>query len=215
MRGVDTSPLLVNQGTGRYLALVLPAIVPADATTQVLSGRLDADVEVRSTSVHAPASIDALTGRGEVHMREGSVKQSTLFAGIADGGKGMTQLLALVPGVGSTLNELTRAVTFTEMSSTFTLADRQVRLDPVLLVSPSVDLRFSGVVGFDGRMDLKVPLRIGGSAGSAMEKFVPDRTIPLRVRGEPGRKPKVTPDLKLESVGKGLLDEFLKGRGGK
>jgi hypothetical protein len=213
MRQVDTSPLLVNKGSGRYLALVLPAIVPADATTQVLSGRLDADVELQSTSIDTPASIDRLTGRGQIQMREGEVKQSTLFAGLAQGGKGMSQLVTLVPGVGAALNDLTRAVTFREMSSTFTIAQRQVHLDPVVLVSPSVELRFSGIVAFDGRMDLKVPLRLTGKAGDAMEKFVPDRTIPLRVRAEAGQKPRVTPDLRIENVGKGLLDDLLKGRG--
>jgi hypothetical protein len=211
--GLDTSPLVTKQGAGRYLALVLPAIVPAEATTSVLSGRLDADLDLASQALSGPRAAPTLTGRGQVLMSQGSVKDSTLFGGLAGGGGTLSQLLKVVPGVGSAFSEWSKAVVFERLSSTFTIEREEIRLDPVVLVSQAMDLKFSGVVGFDGRMDLKVPLRVGGQAGQAMEPYVKDRTIPLRVRSAAGGKPQVTPELKMENLGKGLLDDVLRGLG--
>lgn len=210
IRGLDTSPVLVSGGAGHYLALVMPAIVPADATTNVLSGLLDADLDVTSAAIDQPRLADTLSGTGSVRMTQGSVKDSTIFSSLAgDGaGKGLSALIALVPGVGQEFRNLSRALMFQSLSSTFSIASRRIQLNPVELISPSVELRFTGVVGFDGASELSIPLKLGGDAGRAVEPYLADRTIPLRVSTPAGGKARVTPDLSPEKfVTGGLLDK--------
>ena len=119
-------------------------------------------------------------------------------------------LAKAVPSLGSGLAQLGKSVMFSELSSSFRLGGRKITLVPVILVSPSVTLKFGGVVGFDGTMDLAIPLVLGGEVGAQVGKVLPSRTIPLRVRGKTGAL-SVTPDLKLESIGKGLLEGAGKG----
>ncbi len=59
-------------------------------------------------------------------------------------------------------------------------------------------------------MDLSIPLVLTGDVGAQVGKFLTDRTIPLRVRGKTGAI-SVTPDLKLDAIGKGLLEGAGKG----
>lgn len=216
MRGVDTSPLLTGKGAAKALTLVLPAIVPSSATTAVLSGRLDADLDVSAASIEAPRMMQTLAGPGSVKMTQGQVRDSTLFSGLAGpgAGKGMELLGKVVPAVGKTIGELSRALLFTELSSVFTIGGEHLDLNPVVLVSPSADLRFTGRVGLDGRADLDVPLRLGGSAGKAVEPYLKDRTIPLTVTMRPNQPTKVTPRLDPSKLslekGKDLLEDLLK-----
>lgn len=225
VRGLDTSPMLTGKGAGKALTLVLPAIVPASATSSVLSGLLDADLDVRSAALASPNLTKTLAGPGSVRMTQGQVKDSTLFGALAGGGagKGLDVLTKLVPGVGKTFGELSRALLFSELSSTFTLGSERIALNPVVLVSPSVTLRFSGNVGFDGSGDLDVPLQLGGSAGKAVEPYLKDRTIPLAVSMRPNQPTRVVPKLdptKLVGLdgnlekglekGKDLLDDLFK-----
>jgi hypothetical protein len=147
-------------------------------------------------------------------MGRGTLTESTLFGAIAGKGKGgqaLTTLAKLVPELGRELEALGRSVVFSEMTSRFTIGERAVRLEEVRLTAERASLVFSGKVGFDGRTDLRVPLRLGGDAGKAIRPYVKDQTIPLRVRGDVA-SPRVEPDLKLENVGKGLLEDILKGR---
>jgi hypothetical protein len=212
-RGIDTSSLVTGKGASRYLPMVLPALVPAGSKTPVLSGRLDADVELASRSLSEPGLTDSLTGKGTLTMGKGTLSESTLFGAIAGkgkGGKGLATLAKLVPALGRELEAFGRAVVFSEMSSRFGIGGRKVRLDEVKLTAERASLVFSGVVGFDGKTDLRVPLRLGGDVGRAIEPYVKDRTIPLRVRGDVA-SPKVEPDLKLENVAKGLLEGLLDG----
>lgn len=211
--GLDTSPMVTGKGASRYLPLLLPAIVPAGSASPVLSGKLDADLDLRSDALRETGLSDTLSGPGSIKMTQGSVSDSTLFSalsGQAGGGSGLGMLAKVVPALGGSLGQLGKAVMFSELSSTFRLGARKITLDPVVLVSPSVSLRFQGVVGFDGSMDLTIPLVLGGEVGAQVGKYVPDRTIPLRVRGKTGAL-SVTPDLKLESLGKGLLEGAGKG----
>lgn len=211
IRGLDTSPLLTNKGAGRYLALVMPAIIPAEATSNVLSGLLDADLDLTSLALDQPRLAETLSGSGSVRMTQGSIKDSTIFSSLGgDGaGKGMAALLKLAPGLGGEIRNLSKALMFQSLSSTFRIANRRLDLDPVELISPSVELRFSGSVGFDGSTQLTIPLRLSGDAGRAIEPYLPNRTIPLKVSGKAGAL-RVAPDLSPESLVKGgLLDKGL------
>jgi|GEM_PF-5765417 len=215
VRGLDTSPMLTGKGAGKALTLVLPAIVPASATSSALSGLLDADLDVRSAALGSPSMTKTLAGPGSVRMTQGQVKDSTLFGSLAGGGgagKGLDVLLKLVPGVGKTFGELSKALLFSELSSTFTLGNERIALNPVVLVSPSVTLRFTGNVGFDGSGDLDMPLQLGGSAGKAIEPYLKDRTIPLAVTMRPNQPTRVVPKLdptKLVPLGGGDLGKGL------
>ena len=210
--GLDTSPMVTGKGASRYLPLLLPAIVPAGSTTPVLSGRLDADLDLRSDALREPGLSDTLSGPGSIKMTQGSVSDSTLFSALSGqaGGGSLGMLAKAVPALGGGLAQLGKSVMFSELSSSFRLGKRMISLDPVVLVSPSVTLRFGGVVGFDGTMDLAIPLVLGGDVGAQVGKVLPNRTIPLRVRGKTGAL-SVTPDLKMESIGKGLLEGAGKG----
>ena len=209
VRGLDTSPLVTGKGSSRYLSLVLPAIVPADATSSVLSGLLDANLDVKSDALRQPHLADTLSGPGDVHMTQGSVKNSTLFQGMTGGGGGgMSQLLKFVPGVGKEFESLSRALMFQDLSSKFTIGGRRIQLNPVTLVSPSINLTFTGVVGFDGATELRIPLKLSGDVGHAISPYVKDQTIPLKASQKAGGTMKVTPDLKLENVGAGLIDDL-------
>ena len=209
IKGLDTSPLLTNRGAGRYLALVMPAIVPAEATSNVLSGLLDADLDLKSLATDQPRLAQTLSGPGSVRMTQGSVKDSTIFSSLAgDGaGKGIAALVKLAPGIGHEFQNLSKALLFQSLSSTFTLGNRKIDLHPVELQSQSANLKFSGSVDFDGGMNLAIPLQLGGDAGKAIEPYIPNRTIPLKVSGKAGSL-HVTPDLSPESfVTGGLLDK--------
>ena len=209
MRGVDTSPIVTGAGSGRYLALVLPAIVPSSASSAALSGLLDADLDLQAAAIRQPRLADTLSGPGAVRMTQGSVKESTLFQGLSGGGgSGVSPLLKLVPGLGKDLEALSQALLFQELSSAFTLGNRLITLNPVTLVSPSMELKFTGVVGFDGATELRIPLRLSGAAGLAIAPYVKDQTIPLKVSQKAKGSMKVTPDLKLENLGTGLIDDL-------
>lgn len=209
IKGLDTSPLLTNRGAGKYLTLVLPAIIPAEATSNILSGLLDADLDLRSLSKDAPRLTDTLSGPGSIRMVGGSVKDSTIFSSLGGegAGKGIAALIQLAPGVGKEFQSLSKALLFQTLSSTFTIGNRKIDLNPVEMKSPSMELRFSGIVGFDGSTDLKIPLKLAGDAGKAVEPYLPDRTIPLHVTGKTGSL-HVTPEISAESLAKsGLLEK--------
>ena len=120
----------------------------------------------------------------------------------------MSQLLKFVPGVGKEFESLSRALMFQDLSSKFTIGGRRIQLNPVTLVSPSIDLTFTGVVGFDGATELRIPLKVSGDVGHAIAPYVKDQTIPLKASQKAGGTMKVTPDLKLENVGAGLIDDL-------
>ena len=209
IKGLDTSPMLTSRGAGHYLTLVLPAIVPAEASSNVLSGLMDADLDLRSLSIDQPRLADTLSGPGSVRMTQGTVKDSTIFSSLSGGGagKGIDALVQLAPGIGNEFRNLSKALLFQSLSSTFTIGKRQLALNPVELISPSVQLRFSGTVGFDGSMSLSIPLQLSGDAGKMIEPYIPNRTIPLKVSGTSSGSMRVTPDLSPESLLKGGLLE--------
>ena len=208
VRGMDTAPLLTGSGPGRWLPMLLPALVPGSRATPVISGRLDADLSFRSDSVHQPANTNSLTGTGAVRMTQGSVADSTIFRSLG-AGDGLTKLVAVVPAVGGAIADLGKSLLFSELSSRFEVGGRRIHLLEVRLTSPRALVAFDGWVGFDGIVDLDVPLVLGGDLGTAIEPYVPDRTIPLKVTGL-ASEPRVRPNLKLENVGKDLLDEIRK-----
>jgi uncharacterized protein involved in outer membrane biogenesis len=215
VRQVDTSSLVVGKGAGRYLPMLLPAIVPANATTPVLSGRLDADLSLSAYTPGRVAFLDALKGSGRLDMRQGTVKDSTLFAGLAGGGgsPGLAKLLSLVPGLGEEIQGLSRSLLFTEMASRFDVGGRAIRLLEVRLVSEAVTLAFDGRVGFDGTMDLSVPVRLQGKAGKATGRFLKDGVVRVRVTGTV-EKPRVLPDLRASDLAGGAVEDLLEKAGG-
>ncbi|MFV1958922.1 MAG: AsmA-like C-terminal region-containing protein, partial [Planctomycetota bacterium] len=217
LKGLDTSPLLVNQGLGSYLALLFPTIVPSDVQTTVLSGMLDADVSLAATDVSSPALSPSLTGSGRIVMKEGRIGESTLFrAAGGRGGLGKIEALlaAAVPEVGRELEGLSRTLTFRSLVSKFVVAREIITIRHGLLEGARVNVGFTGTVGFDERANLDVLVTLGGKAGKRLGRVLPSKTIPLKVRG-PLSKPQVVPNLKAGDLQRGALEGLLGGGKGE
>jgi len=219
LAAVDTSSVVIGEGgLGRYLAFALPALVPADAGVPVLSGRLDADLHGASTAIHGDALADGLTGKGTLQMAQGEVKQSTLFGG-GDGrmGKLVGALRLAVPAAGQVLAELQKAVAFSALVSTFTVAGRVLTVQQTKLTGERVVIDTSGTVGFDETINLKSRVVLQGKAGQALAARLPDGAIPLKIGGTLD-EPRVGPDVEMASLlpipgkkhGKGILDKIKK-----
>lgn len=212
LQSVDTAPLITGKGVGRFLPMVLPTILPAGASTPVLSGRMTARADLVSSALSGDALLDGLSGPGTVVLTQGTVSNSTLFSalGAGAGSKGLGTLMSLVPDVNKAFKDVGRTLLFTNLMSRFEVGGRKIRVDPVSLASQTVSLDFSGTVGFDGALSLKIPVRLEGDAGKAVKEYVPSRTIPVKVTGTLERIV-VVPDLDLKDLaGKSLLDELKK-----
>ncbi len=207
-RQVDTSGWVTGKGPARFLLFALPAIVPANSSSPALSGLLDAELKLASTDISDPALMHDLVGDGEVHMREGTVQDSTLFRGLG-GGRGLGQvgkiLAVTVPEVGSTLTSVSKALSFTKLDSEFNVGRRVVTLLRTELDGPVLSLSMTGTVDFDKRLDLVAKPRFLGGVGKKLSKVVPTAVIPLRVQGKIGDA-KVTPALSMTDLSPGALE---------
>lgn len=206
---VDTSSLLVDRGPSRFLVFALPATLPSNAQTPVLSGLLDARVNLRSGDLASPGLLDGLRGTGHVAMQQGEIKNSTLFQGSDQGKLGalFKVLGTAVSEVGDVVKSLTRALTFQTLESDFTVADRRVTVQQAKLSGRYVALLTKGVVTFEKQVNLTTDLTLQGSAGEKAAKILPSPTIPLRVTGTMPNTV-VTPNLDPSKLlGKGLLDK--------
>jgi hypothetical protein len=210
LEDVDTSPLVLGKGAGRFLPMILPTILPAGGATPAMSGLMTATLDLASSSITETDLTTMLRGPGSVALSKGTVSNSTLFTALGGGkaSKEVSTLVGLVPVVGKAFRDLGRALVFTDLSSRFELANRQIRLLEVKLRSHSISVDFDGVVGFDGRMSLRIPVRLEGDVGKAVKPYVADRTVPMKVSGKVS-SPSVEPDLDLKHLaGKGVLDRL-------
>nr|MDJ0975466.1 hypothetical protein [Planctomycetota bacterium] len=206
---VDTSSLIVDRGPARFLAFALPATLPSDASVPVLSGLLGARLNIQAADLADPTMLDTLRGSGRIEMEQGEIKNSTLFRSSGGGplGKALTALSVAVPEVGQVVKSVSRALTFQTLESIFSIAGRRVNVQRTQLTGRYVKLLTKGVVTFEQQVNLTTDLTFEGSAGRRVEKYLPDRTVPLRVTGKlPNTS--VTPNLDLSKLaGQGLLDK--------
>ena len=219
--GVDTSGVLVSRGLGRFLAFTLPALLPAGKATPVLSGRLDADLQGGAPSIADPALSHGLRGEGRIHMAGGEIQQSTLFGGARGGNfdRVISMLKVAVPEAGRALQELSRAVTFSQLDSRFRVQDRVLTLEQAKLVGSSAHVDMSGRVDFDQRVDLRAKVTLQGGGGRALGEVLPGGAIPLKISGSL-EAPQVDPDVDLKDLAAGglggrLLEDVKKSLGGK
>ncbi len=222
VKQVDTSPLLADRGFGKYLGYVVPTLIPTDSDTPVLSGRLDANVELQAASLSGPKLAPSLRGKGSIRMTQGAIAQSTLFQAIG-GGRGLgqagTMLIKAVPEVGSSLASLTRSLNFSKIESVFAIANEIVNVQRGLLESQQTRIDFKGNVGFDQRIDLAIDLALtGGKAAERLGRVLPSKTIPMRVRGTLD-KPQIQPNLDVKDLATGALEGLIpipgRGSGGE
>ncbi|MHC5011887.1 MAG: hypothetical protein ACYTG6_13245, partial [Planctomycetota bacterium] len=210
-RSIDTAPILVDHGPGRFLGFLLPTLLPANASVPVLSGRLDADVKLSAGDMAAPDLERSLRGEGWIRMAQGSISQSTLFRSIGGGG-GLGQiggiLLRAVPEVGSVLSGFMRAVTFSRVESRFAVANERVTITSGVLEGDRTRMTFQGTVGFDKQVGMNMALTLSGTAGERLARVLPSRTIPLRVQGSL-TAPRVVPNLKASDLAAGAAGEAL------
>lgn len=206
MNDVDTSGVITSKGVGRLLAFALPALLPANANVPVLSGLLTARVEAEAPSIEDPAMLDGLTGRGIVTMKQGEIKNSTLFGGGGGGalGKVIQGLKVAVPEAGRILEGATEALTFSSLESKFRVDKRIVHVERAKLTGSALDVDMRGTVQFDKRVALSSKLILKGSAGSKVEKVLPEGAIPLRVRGTLAA-PQVSPDIDMGKLLAGAI----------
>lgn len=211
MKDVDLSTLLVDHGAGKYLGYVLPTLVPVDQSTPVLSGKLEADLDLKAADFAPETLKPTLAGRGRVSLTQGTLGQSTLFGaigggqGLGDVGKALQQV---VPEVGRELGNLQRSLAFQSVLSRFSIANQVVTVEETKLSAQSVRIDMTGTVTFEQQANLALRLWMGGMGGEALKRVLPDQTIPLKVRGKLD-KPQVLPDLKASDLLKGALPALL------
>lgn len=214
-RGIDTSKLLVSQGLGRYLTYLFPTIVPMDASTNVLSGKLDADLNLAAADLAGDRLAPTLAGQGRLTMAQGRIGESTLFE-VATQGGGLGKigqiLAATVPEIGKELKGLSRHLTFHRLESRFDVAKEILTIRHGMLEGERVNISFPGRVAFDQRMDLKLLVTLGGKAGERLGRILPSKTIPLTARGTLS-DPVLTPDLKASDLQAGALKGLIPGGG--
>jgi hypothetical protein len=215
LKGVDLSTVLLDHGAGKYLGYVLPTIVPTDKSTPVLSGRLDADVDLAATDVSGDALRKTLAGRGNLALTQGTLAESTLFAAIG-GGNGLGEvgktLRQVAPEVGQALAGFQRAVTFESLMSRFEVGGERIDVKEARLAGHAVRIDMAGIVDFEQRIDLATLLWIGSKAGERLKTVVPDQTLPLRVKNTL-QDPRIIPDVKMGNLLKGALERLLQQGG--
>lgn len=215
LKGVDLSTVIGNHGAGQYLGYVLPTLVPMDKATPMLSGRLDADLDLAAADLTGDPALASLAGRGTVALTQGTLGESTLFGAIA-GGNGLGDvgktLLQVVPEVGQELANLQKTLAFQSLTSRFEVGNRRVDVKETHLTGSALRIDLSGTVEFDQRVALAARLWIGSRAGEALKRAVPDQTLPLKITNTLD-KPRVLPDLNAADLLKGALPGLLPGGG--
>lgn len=211
LKGVDLSTVVANHGAGKYLGYVLPTLVPTNKDMPVLSGRLDADVDLAAADLSGDPLLGTLAGRGTIALTQGTLGESTLFQAIG-GGQGLGEvgkaLDKVAPEVGRELAGLQRAVAFESVFSRFEVGNRRLDVKEARLTGSTTRVDMNGTVGFDQHVDLAAQLWIGSRAGDQLRKVRPDQTIPLRITGTLD-KPKVQPNLNIGDLLKGGLEQVL------
>lgn len=203
LAGIDTSPLVTNRGAGRYLAYAVPALLPADAATPALSGRLDAQVRLQADALAAPQRDDTLRGTSTVRLTEGEIKNSTLFRG-EKMGSALQAIAVAVPEAGRAMQGLARAMLFTSVDSRLAIGGRRVDVQQLDLAGRSARIRGRGQVGFDEQLAMDVDLAL---EGKLLARVAKEGSLPLQVRGTLGQ-PQVLPRIDLSSlVGGGVAKD--------
>ncbi len=210
-RSIDTSSLVTGRGPGRSLLYLVPTILPAGASARVLSGRLDANADLAASDLGGDALTRTVAGKGELHMTDGAIAESTLFraaaGGLGDVGRALERA---VPEVGKELDGLAHAVAFQKLDSWFEVRDQVVYVSNGRLTGDQVVVGFSGRVAFAEQVALEVPVTLLGTPGERLRRVLPSATIPLGVQGTLS-SPRVVPGLKAEDLAKGALEGLLGG----
>ena len=106
-----------------------------------LKGTLIVDIDLKGIV----GKQESFTGKGMMDIRNGYLWKSDLFKKMGE--------LPFVKVTG--LNE----VVFTSANATFTVAHKKLSTSDLNLLSDTVDLKFKGDVGFDGKLDLAMFIR--------------------------------------------------------
>lgn len=207
-QGVDTSTLLVDRGPSSFLTFALPSLLPSDSRVPVLSGLLDADVELSSSGFEDPYLLKDLAGDGRIFLKSGEIKNALLFRGAKGGKLGQAvQLLSVaVREVGDVIQSVSRALQFDTLESQFQIANQQVIVQRTDLKGRYVGVAAKGTISFEQQVDMTTDLTFEGTAGKKVEKYLPGRTLPLKVTGR-APNTRVVPNVDVKKlVGGGVLD---------
>jgi hypothetical protein len=115
-------------------------IADAHGPAGILHGRLEGQLEAKGQT----SDPNALSGVGEIHLRDGEVRRYSLLVALG-------QLLQL---------EDLQQLKFEEAHVRYHIQPGVVTVDELLLSSPSMRLSAAGTIGFDGRLQLDSRLAI-------------------------------------------------------
>ncbi len=159
----------------------------------MIRGRLEGQLSATGKT----ADPDALTGAGEIYLRDGEIRKYTLLVALG-------QILQI--------DELSQ-LHFDEAHAKYHIEPGVVIVDELLLTSPNIRVAASGTIGFDGKLQLNSKLAINERIRAQLfrgmrESFQPTAeagfaAVDFKVSGSVG-KPKT--DLMSKLVGRDLKD---------
>lgn len=129
----------------------------------MLQGKLDGKFEAAGKT----ADPDALTGSGEIVLRDGQLQQYSLLVALG-------QVLQI--------EELTQ-LHLEQAETKFHLSPGIVAVDELVLRSPNMRLSATGTVGFDGKLQLNSQLAVNDSVRAKLFKPIRDNFQPISEAG--------------------------------
>jgi hypothetical protein len=135
----------------------------AGGPTGMVEGQIEGHLEATGNT----ADPDALTGAGEIVLRDGQLRQYSLLVALG-------QLLRI--------DELTQ-LRFDQAHVKYRINPGVVTIDELLLTSPNIRLSATGTVGFNGRLRLESQLAINQRIREQLFRPVRENFLPI---SEPG-----------------------------
>jgi len=138
-------------------------VTQAGGPTGIIQGKLEGSFEAQGKSADA----NALTGHGEIFLREGQLQQYSLLVALG-------QILQI--------EELTR-LQLQQAEAKYHIDPGVVTIDQLVLRSPNIRVSSTGTVGFDGKLRLQSQLAINDKIRSQLFSPIRDNFVPI---DEPG-----------------------------
>ena len=188
---LDAKGVGVSGETQGILARVIPLFAGIGV---VVEAATDLDVELTAQGADVEAMKRSLRGGGTIAVRQGTIR----------GNSRLTRILSDLGEEGD--------FEFEEFASRFTIMDGAVLQDPFAIRARQAELRLSGVVAFDGRLDYAIDVKPLGQSARNVRRYArildPDGYIPFGLGGTLA-SPAVrvpSPEDVVENVLDGLLD---------
>ncbi len=189
--------------SGVRLGPVLRALTDLD----MLEGVLQMDTNIKATGLLPGSALKSLNGRGNVLLRDGSVKGFDIAGTLRN-------LISPAQGGGA------RKTDFAQLSGGFTIKNGVVKNDDLFMASPLFRLTGHGLLNLPkGSMDYHVKPRLVGTLTGQGDTVTVRKglSVPLRIRG-PFASPRITPEVdpatlieNIDVIRRGGAGNILKG----